>query len=188
MPEPKLQCRCAGTSTSRRAAICLAIAATIWSCAGCNAKRQAPKEVHITSSNGKSPQEAKPPDDLGIPDFGHSGNDVESVKADLDTSTVPCRLEPGHNCKVTVFFATDRKPSGSTLFSQYFSGERNEADPPLMFGTVVVSIPAEHRVGRLEGPLPFFKEDARHHVVVLDLHVTPENVFVRQFIQHNQIF
>jgi hypothetical protein len=146
-----LRFRSRGTSVLLRAAICLAIAGAIWLCGGCKARKQAPEEGSTTSQNGGSPAgNGGPPNDVGFPNVGDSGRDAESVKSDLDSSLSPCQLEPGHNCKVTVFFATDRKPSGSRVFTECFSGERNEAAAPLTFGTVVVSIPAEHRVGHLK--------------------------------------
>jgi esterase/lipase superfamily enzyme len=116
------------------------------------------------------------PDLVYKPSPGHPVVQPPPVAA--QSISAPCQLAPGHNCQVKVFFATDRKPSGFPIFTNYFGGERNEADDPLTFGTVLVSIPAEHRVGHLEEPLPFFSADPRHDLVVVDLKLSSEAGFI----------
>ena len=98
--------------------------------------------------------------------------------AQTPVEIAPCQLAPGHNCLVKVFFGTDRKPNSSPVIANYFGGERNDTEDPLTFGTVLVSIPAEHKVGHLEKPLPFFSADPRNDLVVLDLKVSSEAGFV----------
>jgi len=100
----------------------------------------------------------------------------------------PCALEVGHYCRVTVFFATDRKSSRSSVgatednplaFARAtdFGPNRNDSDNPLTFGYLDVSIPAEHKVGHLEQPLPFFRQDPQHDLVVLNVHVSTKTLF-----------
>ncbi|HSL81864.1 MAG TPA: alpha/beta hydrolase [Thermoanaerobaculia bacterium] len=71
---------------------------------------------------------------------------------------------------VEVFYATDRKRSGSTKPEQRYGAARG--DGSLAYGVCEVSIPEDHRVGRLEGPSwrRFeFRQDPEKHVVLLDL-------------------
>ncbi len=73
---------------------------------------------------------------------------------------------------IRVHFATNRKPSGRPEPARHFSGRRGE----LTFGTSEVSIPRDHRLGRLEQPSLWrleFKQNPGRHVVLLD--VSPQN-------------
>lgn len=80
-------------------------------------------------------------------------------------------------CRVQVFFATDRKLSGQSTPANFFSGERSDENVPLTFGSLEVSIPARHKTGHIEEPLPFFKADPTHDVVIINLNVAPESQF-----------
>lgn len=41
-----------------------------------------------------------------------------------------CQLGEGNNCQIQIFFATDRKPSGSVIPAKFFSGKRSESGDP----------------------------------------------------------
>lgn len=91
-----------------------------------------------------------------------------------------CELGEGNNCQVQIFFATDRKPSGSVVPANFFTGNRSVRDDPLAFGTLHVSIPAVHKVGDLEEPAwwSWRKSDPNKDLVILDLQLTPKEEFV----------
>ncbi len=98
-------------------------------------------------------------------------------RAARSTALAPCDPTQASFCRVQIFFATDRKPSGQSIPAKYFSGERSDDNDPLTFGTLDVSIPARHKTGRIEEPLPFFTPDPTPDVVVIDLKVAPESRF-----------
>jgi esterase/lipase superfamily enzyme len=71
---------------------------------------------------------------------------------------------------VEVFYATDRKPTGSSKAAHRYGPARG--DGSLAYGICEVSIPEDHRVGRLEGPSwrRFeLRPDPEKHVILLDL-------------------
>ena len=79
---------------------------------------------------------------------------------------------------VKVFYATDRKATGSNNPRQMYGSERNSRDR-LSFGIAEVSIPRDHRMGRLEAPSMWrlYVSDPSLHVVLLDISRTPEDEF-----------
>lgn len=66
---------------------------------------------------------------------------------------------------VEVFYATDRAPTGDPRPARFFGGDRGT----LSYGTVEVTIPANHRAGALEAPsvwrLEFAPNPAKHVVL-----------------------
>lgn len=77
---------------------------------------------------------------------------------------------------VPVFFGTSRAPTGSHKPSEYFGVERG----PLAYGVARVSIPHDHRVGKLEKPSWWkleFAENPKRHVVLLSLEALPRAAF-----------
>lgn len=71
---------------------------------------------------------------------------------------------------VEVFYATDRRPTSSTKPALRYGPARG--DGSLAYGVCEISIPEDHRVGRLEGPSwrRFeVRQDPEKHVVLLDL-------------------
>jgi esterase/lipase superfamily enzyme/nucleoid DNA-binding protein len=77
-----------------------------------------------------------------------------------------------------VVYATDRKPTGSGETGWFYSSARG--DGTLRYGVCEVSIPEDHRMGRLEGPTwrRFeFRADPEKHVVVLGLTPLSEERF-----------
>lgn len=71
--------------------------------------------------------------------------------------------------EVRVYFGTDRNDTQSEDPNERFGGTRGTG---VTYGSTVVSIPRDHRLGELERPsvLRFqFREDPRKHVAVLDI-------------------
>ncbi len=73
--------------------------------------------------------------------------------------------------RVTLFFATDRNDTGSVGSGMRFGSERDS----LHYGTTLVSLPSDHRVGQLESPV--FEDDIREHVLVEEVNRMAEEVF-----------
>lgn len=70
---------------------------------------------------------------------------------------------------VTVFYATDRKLRETAIPAERYGSERS---PQLTFGTADVSIPREHKMGRMESPRLLhleFRPDPEKHVVLLSV-------------------
>lgn len=66
---------------------------------------------------------------------------------------------------VKIYYATDRARSGSELPNDFYSGRRGE----LEYGTASVSIPDQHRPGKIEKPSIWtldFREDPQRHIVL----------------------
>lgn len=66
---------------------------------------------------------------------------------------------------VKVYYATDRKPTGSSDANDKYGGDRGT----LVLGEAEVSIPRDHRLGELEAPSIWrleFSEDPEKHVVL----------------------
>jgi len=66
---------------------------------------------------------------------------------------------------VRIYYATDRARSGSELPNDFYSGQRGE----LEYGTATVSIPEQHRPGKIEKPSIWtfdFREDPQRHIVL----------------------
>ena len=67
--------------------------------------------------------------------------------------------------EVDVFYATDRKRTGSSEPSDFYGGERGT----LQYGKTTVSIPKGHRVGEMESPAWWrleFSEDPSKHITI----------------------
>ncbi len=72
---------------------------------------------------------------------------------------------------VHVFYATDRRPTGSAVPARFYGGERASTDD-LQLGTLNVSIPRDHRMGAIERPSIWkleFREDPEKHIVLLNV-------------------
>ena len=111
-------------------------------------------------------KEAAPP----VADFPLPGKHMPA-----NTSTPASSPETSTYATIKVFYATDRKASGSLEPALFYSGERSNFDT-LSLGTVNVSIPEDHRVGEIERPTWWrleFHEDPEKHVVLLS--VTPDS-------------
>lgn len=66
--------------------------------------------------------------------------------------------------KVTVFYATERRPTGSTLPAGFYGGKRG----PMVYGKAVVSVPSRRQVGEIPTPSVF----------TLTLRADPEKHFI----------
>jgi esterase/lipase superfamily enzyme len=74
---------------------------------------------------------------------------------------------------VPVYFSTDRARGSqrATSFEEYFCGARC-TDSELIFGRCVVSVPTDHRIGRVERPSWLrlqFREDPQKHIVITEI-------------------
>src|SRR5262245_22481832 len=87
---------------------------------------------------------------------------------DFRSTTLAVRSTIGRFVKVPVWYATDRKNTGSSSPKEWYGGDRGT----LTYGRVEVSIPDSHEKGRLEKPSLFrlqFREDPSRHIVMLSL-------------------
>lgn len=78
---------------------------------------------------------------------------------------------PKNYATVRVFYATDRRPSGSREPTYFFGGQR-AIDEIMSYGFCQVSIPRDHRMGVLEAPSVLkleFRENPEKHVVLLSV-------------------
>ena len=83
---------------------------------------------------------------------------------------------------VKVFYATDRKPTGSVNPSQAYGSDRSDSDS-LSLGTCEVSIPADHVVGELESPSIWrleFHEDPEKHIILQSVSTLDELKFYEE--------
>ena len=83
---------------------------------------------------------------------------------------------------VQIFYATDRKPTGSSDPKKFFGAERAPGGA-LSLGTCDVSIPRDHRLAALEEPSIWrleFSEDPERHVVLLGVEPVGPQAFSRQ--------
>lgn len=81
--------------------------------------------------------------------------------------------------EVPVFYATDRKPTGKDVPADWFTGARGE----LSYGILRVSIPDDHRMGKLDKPRLWrleFRADPGKHVVLLAVEPMEQQVFLAQ--------
>lgn len=86
------------------------------------------------------------------------------------------RGEDGTFEVVEVFYATDRAPTGDRRPARFFGGDRGA----LSYGTVEVTIPANHRAGALEAPSVWrleFAPDPAKHVVLRSVEPVEKTVF-----------
>ena len=77
---------------------------------------------------------------------------------------------------VRVYFGTDRARTGETKPSVYFGPDRGE----MVLGACDVSIPRNHRIGKIERPSIWrfeFRENPEKHVVILSLDELDEDTF-----------
>jgi esterase/lipase superfamily enzyme len=78
---------------------------------------------------------------------------------------------------VPVFFGTSRAATGESAPAHYFGADRADNS----FGLLHVSIPDDHRMGKLEKPRWFklqFREDPEKHVLLLNLEPLDQKEFV----------
>ncbi len=76
--------------------------------------------------------------------------------------------------EVQVFYGTDRKRSGSPKPAKFYGGDRGK----LEYGKCKVSIPEDHRMGKLESPLwKKYKQNPEKHVVLLSVNPQGKELF-----------
>jgi len=79
-----------------------------------------------------------------------------------------------------VFFGTDRKPTGYRNPDRFFAVERGE----LSLGSVKVSIPHDHRMGKLEAPPKWkllFRKNPTKYILLLSLEFLDQGEFIESF-------
>jgi esterase/lipase superfamily enzyme len=86
---------------------------------------------------------------------------------------------------IRVFFGTDRKPTGYRNPDRFFAVERGE----LSLGSVKVSIPHDHRMGKLEAPPKwklFFRNNQTKYILLLSLELFSQGKFIESFRKYLQ--
>jgi esterase/lipase superfamily enzyme len=105
-------------------------------------------------------------------------NTALSRKDNFVTFPVEASNQTANHATVSVFYATDRKPSGDTVPETFYTGVRfnpRTGEDSLLYGVAEVSIPRDHRIGEIERPSLWrleYREDPNKHVVILG--VTPQ--------------
>jgi esterase/lipase superfamily enzyme len=80
--------------------------------------------------------------------------------------------------RVHIYFATDRRQTGTVDAHSFYGSERNE---DLSYGTCDVSIPLDHHVGHLESPFFFeFHPKPENNVLLLQLKSISRDDFLSQ--------
>lgn len=95
------------------------------------------------------------------------------------TAAPPPPPNPDANT-VRVFYATDRQPDGSNASPDY--GPNESPDGHVSYGIAAVSIPPDHRMGRLEEPIFDIKilYNPQKYVTILGMNSTDEATFFNQ--------
>ncbi|NDO81532.1 hypothetical protein CJP72_12375 [Citrobacter sp. NCU1] len=77
--------------------------------------------------------------------------------------------------KIKVFFATDRNLTGDKNPADMFGEKRSD----ITYGTCEVSIPRDHKMGKMESPLwrVIFKEYPAKHIVLMSADITSKDKF-----------
>ena len=133
-----------------------------------------------------APYNLRPGASLATSNIGSSigGGNVQNSPANADRrrSRQPIGRVPRNKeeyCCQSVFFVTDRKPTGLTEASNFFGGTLDAGDR-LTYGTCEVSIPIDRRIGTLQSPSVWrleFKPDLRKHVVLLNVTTSSHDEF-----------
>lgn len=87
---------------------------------------------------------------------------------------------------IAVFYATDRNPTGSRVPAEMFGADRGD----LSYGECFVSVPRDHRMGKLESPSIYkleFSPDPNKQVVLMGVHPQEQTNFYRSlfYAVHN---
>ena len=81
--------------------------------------------------------------------------------------------------QVKVFFATDRALTGSSDPTEMFGGDRGD----FQYGSAIISIPRDHKMGELEEPSILrleFSSDPEKHVTLMSVDVTKKSRFLNE--------
>src|SRR5262245_4455508 len=108
----------------------------------------------------------------------------ELAKGSDDFRGIPLAVRPaaGRFITVPVWYATDRKRSGSPAPKDWYGGECGA----LAYGRVEVSIPDSHTKGKLEKPNLFrlqFRQDPEKHIVLLTLAELDPSAWQSEIVQ-----
>jgi len=86
-------------------------------------------------------------------------------------STLVGSLEELHEPPVEAFFVTDRNDTGLKDPGEKYGKQRGSVS----YGICRVSIPSDHRIGKLESPT--FRKDVEEHIVLVDVSVLEKKDF-----------
>jgi esterase/lipase superfamily enzyme len=119
------------------------------------------------------------PDEAGpLPEVSSEGMATSPAASAAPSATAGVQVKQP---LVKVYFATDRLPSGAGGPSKYFGAEWNKDGDHLFTGYVTVSIPPQHKEGKVERPFKFwiiaFSEDPKKHFVLTELKPVQGNDF-----------
>jgi esterase/lipase superfamily enzyme len=93
---------------------------------------------------------------------------IGTGSTDFRGTALARRSTAGRFVTVPVWYATDRKRTGSAAPQEWYGGDRGT----LVYGRVEVSIPDSHEKGKLEKPSLFrlqFREDPEKHIILAAL-------------------
>jgi esterase/lipase superfamily enzyme/acyl carrier protein len=95
----------------------------------------------------------------------------------MERKSAPEAIDPPH--KQTIFYATNRKRTGSKEPVEFYGGERADA-PYIDYGRCEISIPANHKRGVMESPflgLNFFRDNKQHIILKSITPLSAESFF-----------
>lgn len=132
-------------------------------------KMSAPEEPSTRSGDDEIASSAGEPEaSVEAPAEAAPSPELESLQP-APVPPAPAAANGGSDPKfaiMRVFYATDRKRTGSAAPNEMYGGDRGT----LVYGAAEVSIPREHRLGQLEGPSIWrleFRETPESHVVLM---------------------
>lgn len=99
------------------------------------------------------------------------GESVYEPGASQVVTTVPAGSKHPNYAIVRIFYGTDRERENSDIDYDYY-GKRRKRSPGLWLGTADVSIPRDHRMGRMERPAIWkfeFSDDPNQHISIVDI-------------------
>ena len=95
----------------------------------------------------------------------------------MERKSAPESIDPPH--KQTIFYATNRKRTGSREPIEFYGGDRADA-PYIDYGRCEISIPANHKRGVMESPflgLNFFRDNKQHIILKSITPLSAESFF-----------
>jgi esterase/lipase superfamily enzyme/acyl carrier protein len=123
-------------------------------------------------------------DRYGIPlPSGEMPTTIDSIadyilgEQNMERKSAPEAIDPSH--KQTIFYATNRKRTGSKEPIDFYGGKRADA-PYIEYGSCEISIPANHKRGVMESSflgLNFFRDDKQHIVLKSITPLSAESFF-----------
>jgi len=123
-------------------------------------------------------------DRYGVPlPSGEMPTTIEAIadyilgEQNMERKSAPESIDPPH--KQTIFYATNRKRTGSREPIEFYGGDRADA-PYIDYGRCEISIPANHKRGVMESPflgLNFFRDNKQHIILKSITPLSAESFF-----------